>query len=787
VTVTVWHDRFTGTRYSSGSVWQSSVRRFLVDQLRSRLADRSDVARAADQAADFWSRTYYDLLFPLRFGLGWQSKGELESSEALAAEAHVDLELLADQPLRARFLDADHLPPLLPDPQRGDQGWLLADRLLLDATLLNLLLLESDAATPQQRHAARLAALIAPFAAELLDPFAFPDDPLVADVCAVLNGDVRDLPSPLDTLVPAVRARQLDGYHIGVVQVAAQRIKQYVFDTPGLNEIRGGSTLLDEVVAQLNREISAEIGPEVVLRAAGSVLLFLAPANTVDAWPARLRRAFAMKTGTAFAAAAAIQMPARDLLAEYAQVTERLALAVEADRAQARVPLYAPQPFETPCELCRVRAAELWSEAPRDREENARLSPEDKQRSRRPLCRVCQVKRSWGQDERYGKVFDVLADLGQRTGNQQRPRPGALGVGGTAISDWLAYDLEQLIPTGVRRRLLGVVYGDGNSFGAVASQLSSVALGRQWAARVQATTRAAAALALGSATQAGARLRGWAPGAPAALEKLPFQVLALGGDDISLLAWAPVALHFAAEFTRLTDLELQGTSQERIRPEVQLSFALGVLVSDEKTPVRKSVDFVEEQLLKKWAKQSIKRTKRASGAIAMLCALSVEGIPAQLESYRDETYMLGAGGYRICTTLRPYSAGELADLLRAATNLCARGDLGRLLRLAGAFYGARQSALSGLLHYKYQKGRLARPRVAQDGASAERESRRDWLGQLEGDLKGLIASGDRLFFPPTTTRRAPLGLPEPRAGDTSTTITWFSPLWDLVELAKIVD
>ncbi len=750
----IWHDRFTGARYRCDERWQAWVRHHLTDGLRQALARKDTVEGQANAAAGFWQETYYRQLFPLRFGRT-EEAGKLRATDTVSPAQEVDLGPRAGRPLRQGLLDGDNLPPILPDAQQGSVGWLLADRLLIEAALLNVLLAQTPGVEPTQRHAARLAALSHPFFDDLAD--AIVPAPWVKPIAQTLSGGAADLPAPLREVVCAVRDRALGDRKLDVVLMAVQRVKQYVFETPGLNEIRGASTLLDEVTDNLQRQVRAEIGPEVVLRAAGATLLFLAPASDGgSSWPTRLHEAFYRCTGTAFPAAAAITIRAQELLSSYGKAVSGAYAALAADRAQAARPDQAALPFEARCELCRIRPADGWDAAP---------GVEDILDNRRPICQVCRTKRRWGQDERRGKVHDALRRIGYE-GNQ-----AALGV--RPGKEWLANDLEKLIPAGVRRKLIGVVYGDGNNFGRISMGLPDIALGLQWAQRVEHTTQAASALALGRATQRAAGLRGWDPGDQAVLDKVPFQVLALGGDDLSLFAWAPVAVYFAAEFNRLTDLEFQATGPDRLSPD-PLTFSLGLLVTDEKTPVARSVDFTEHELMG-WAKRASKEQKLAHGNIAMLYAQTAEAMPANLEQYRKEAYLLGSSGrFQLCATLRPWTAAELEMLLAGAESVVREGCLGRLQRLAAAFYGARQGALTGMLYYAYQKGRVSR-----NGAGG-------WIQDLEAELAragGQSAEQVKLVrYKVDKSNRVSFGLGTVQRDP----VTWHAPLWDLVELAKLM-
>lgn len=747
----IWLDRFTGTRYRCGPTWQERVRSHLTEGLRRALSGKTAAREQADAAAHFWRETYYAQLFPLRWGRQ-EDDGRLRRSEILTPEAEIELDSLANHPLRRGLLDEDRLPPIFPDERRGGEGWLLADRLLIEAALIGVLAGQTPGITPEQRHTARLAALVYPFYDSLSDVLAAA--PQLEAVARVLAGGSVDLPTPLSDIVQGVRNGALQGRQVDLVLVAVQRVKQYVFETHGLNEIRGASTLLDEVIEDLQSEVGEAIGPEAVLRAAGATLLFLAPAsNGSSPWPARLRETFYRRTGTTFPAAAAITVEAQALLNDYGRAVRQAYDAMTVDRAQAVRPLYATLPFEARCELCGIRPAEGWDAAP---------GVEDVPENRRPLCCVCKTKRERGRDERRGKVDRALDWIGMAD------RRDALGV---KRDGGLATDLESLIPGGARRKLIGVVYGDGNNLGRVSMKLPDIALGLQWAKRVEHTTQAAAALALGRATQRAAALRGWQPGGDRpSLSKVPFQILALGGDDLSLFAWAPVAVYFAAEFIRLTDLEFRATGSDRLFQE-PLTFSLGVLVTDEKTPVARSVDFTQHQLMR-WAKQANKHLKLDQGNVAMLLAQTAEAMPSDLSRYRENVYLLGrANRFQLCTTLRPWTADDLEVLLAGAERVLERNDLGRLQRLTAAFYGARQGVMAGMLHYAYQKGRASR-----NGGG--------WIQELEKTLAQLQPR-TLLVHAPHRDKAAVFGLPSaPERG--KATVTWQAPLLDLLELAKLM-
>ena len=771
VSDSIWQDQITGTRYHCDESWLQHVQTHLANSIKVELRDAHSLREAANRVADFWRTTYYRQLFPLRFGRGQDAKGMFTSTQKIGADA--DVLLHGAQPLRRGFLDGSGWPPIWPDPVRGSAGWLQVDRLLVEAALLNVLLVQSQRIDDVTYHGARLAALTYPLHTALAtEPWMQSQIERVSALFAdkrVQDETVVARIARIAGQITQATSSDIASAEVGLVLVAGQRIKQYVFDTPGLNEIRGGSTLLDEAEKAIQRRVSEEIGPEVILRAGGSTVLFIAPANdALEDWPSRLRRAFFAETKAAFPAAASIRVGIEMLAERFETAVGRAFQTMSDDRAHAQLPRFVTYPFETRCALCQMRAAYRWYRDP----DNNEL----------PICEVCELKRERGRRERPDKILDVLVDLGITDYDHPDVELDALGVRGVKRKEWLAEDLENLAHQSARRKLIGVVYGDGNNFGAVQIKMNDLALNLQWAARVEHTTRAAVALSLAQATQKAAQLYGWEADAQPLLAKLPFQVLALGGDDLSLFAWGPVAVYFAAEFTRLTDLELQVSNQDPNQPRPDLTFSLGTLLTDEKTPVRKSVQFAEKELLK-WAKQAVKARGLKCGTVAMLYAEKADKVPADLKIYREEMYLLGLGRhFQLCTTLRPYTAAELSALLAVAGKLLEKDYLGRLQRLVSAFYGARQGAFAGMLHYAYQKGRF------KDGgwiASLEQEldvAMKEHIQTVESAL--LIDYRTKANGAPT---RTPFGLAQQRTADNGAgPVVRFSPLWDLLEMAKLM-
>mgnify|MGYP000054496927 CR=1 FL=1 len=744
-----WCDAFTNTIYIFGENWQIRTRRELAARLQQRIETAgNDVEKAANEAALFW-KNYYSLIFPLRFGLKKDDDGLWRGTAIFIEEGKISLEEYCGA-LRERFLDGLKLPPILPSPQNSKE--LISDHCLQTAALLNILLRQRGlhSTNPNLFHAIRLAALVHELALEEPLRRSLEKFPIVPKLVLFLHGQER--PQGIDEAILQLlkevhNCSELDQYQVVFVAGAIQRIKQYVFETPGLSEIRGASTLLDHLVEEFAGDVERELGPEVVLRAAAATVEFLAPAKEDaqgEPWPERFRRVFYSKTGTAFAASAAVEVPVRDLVRDFPSVAQEVSAALGADRYRAKLPITEKLPFEQRCSICQIRPAEGWTSLP----DNPHAL----------ICRSCKTKLSWGIEARRTKVEEIIEWLGVQNLAQ-------LGVGN---EEYVARELSQLIPAGLRRRLIAVIYGDGNNFGGAMRTITSLGLSLQWTNRIAWTIRAATALALAYSTQKGAKSLGWKPGQDPVLSKLPFQILALGGDDLSLITWGRIGLYFCQHFLELTDLEFK---EVKTNTSLPIRFSLGAIFVDEKAPVRRTVEFAEGSMLR-WAKRAFRESQKKTcrGNVAFILALNVDQIPTDLDTYRQTMFIRGQGKRSLCLTLRPFSSEELNFLLSKAEELSAEHK-GRLHRMVQAFFQLEPGG--AILYYLYQKAREEGKAEGLCSAIEKDVSGKNWEEIFGSIPEAVFKISTRLPFGETT------------GSDQKECL--FSPLWDLLEIVKILE
>ncbi len=803
-----------------------------------------EAARAAGAAARFWARDYYSLIFPLSWGLvvepwevegtfslpagggynrtaereaagqghRWAGQGQGDGFPAAPAGTQQGGWFRAGEPVpevhwpdvpaagwRECFLQGGASPPVLP-AFHGRKEELVADHLVAFAGPARVLLKEMeyeglDPGLVQEvrlgifwHHLADQLAGDAPLAA-LAGRF-----PLAAAVARWLDGG-----GAAPEGVPGEVLAMLQELHEGrgetplyLVIGAVQRIKKYVFAAPGLNEVRGASALLDKATDKIARVLEECLGPEVILRQAGSAVVFLAPADglqwlaadlhriwtKIDTggragecgcgplllpddfagaggpgreddgdggalfWEGWVRQCFRRSAGNLLVAAAAVKTSASMMHGGYGAVSTAAWNRLARDRLKGDGPLLLTLPFEERCAYCRQQPAGLLIQEPEG--------------EKKPACPDCARKRRRGREERQENIRRLL------DGSQINTPAVLVGRAGGKISP--PAELSKLNPAvKSRSNLLAHIYGDGNNFGRVVQQLSSLPLALQWTQRVKEGVRGALLASLGRAAREAAA--GWRDFK--GYEHLPFQLLVFGGDDLSLITAGRMGLGVAAYFVQLTDWEFAPVPG-KVAPENVPSFSVGVLLADDKTPVRVAMEYCEGQLLK-GAKRKMREKKGAGGLVHFLVADSLDALPADVDAYFNR-YLLKKGRDGVLSlSLRPLAAAELLAFLDLGRRVLPHKGVYR--RLAEAYL--KNHILSAMLFYVYQQSRMK-------GSAGDGEN---IYGLLSEAMEFPGMNGRVSLFPAVEDRQRYL----PGGGNLKNGYRYFAPVWDLLEIVKTLE
>lgn len=474
--------------------------------------------------------------------------------------------------------------------------------------------------------------------------------------------------------------------------IDTDRIKGFVFATPYLRDIRGGSALLD----RLNREDpqGSDAGggePARVDPAAAG-----APANAVDLTPvptlvARLAPGseciyanggtalFALseacvkrvipEVSRAYAAVGAsatsvwVSLPEgwtqeTDLGPQLRLLAHRLRVAKD-ERPTHTV--LASSPFLRPCEACGVEYSR--NRLKRDRRQQR-------------LCPACLARRDSARDATWAS--DLRNEMGADLARLPPPD-----------------DFEEIAETSSPSGYIGLIYADGNGMGQRVSKIGRLTHLQNFASIVDTSLKAAVGRALQShlrpeprkgesPSETGQPPEGEAPSAgdDSRKPRRPFEVLMLGGDDLVMVTRAQSALDVALatveEFERLTGEKFKshGYAGEEWAKPVSLSAA--VVISHSHFPFG-SLLHLAETALKAAKRDGARAAAQVASPPARINFLVVSSAShVDFDDYREDQLELkleperaGEKRREFVLTARPYSPTGLNGLLTVTRKLAA--------------------------------------------------------------------------------------------------------------------
>jgi len=306
----------------------------------------------------------------------------------------------------------------------------------------------------------------------------------------------------------------------------ADRVLDYVFESPGLSEMRGASEQLKE----LNDVSSLLASPEIALPSqsliytGGGSIIVLAPSSSrpaLETLKEELERRYPQETGAATVTCVLMEVSSEKVQQNFGKLVSEIGIKLRLAKAQKQQwPNFEVLPFTRRCDACRTRPAVMFVHPYEDQPPEGR-------------CRVCVEKWRKGQG-------DARSAWHKQLGLKQAPQ-----------------DLEEI--GGASQGAIGVIYADGNGVGDWIQGATTIAEFRQRSKLVTNAMKRALETAL----------RTWAA-------QLPFEVILLGGDDVLLIVPASIALRVARDLcaTFASDMQAYGKTM-----------SAGVAFADHHTPI----------------------------------------------------------------------------------------------------------------------------------------------------------------------------------------------------------
>jgi CRISPR-associated protein Cmr2 len=428
----------------------------------------------------------------------------------------------------------------------------------------------------------------------------------------------------------------------------ADAIKEYVFETSSLPQIRGGSQLLVECEEGVKKQLQVFGGSEIYC--SGGSFLFALPSDQAEAAKRAVERVYLEKTGAATVTVVYEQNlppdpPDISPTNSWAQRLWQASLVQDGDnktpptpfarrvaflagqlreaKAQkGQAPFWEAPPFGLRCDLCGKRvAAEIWR------------SPEGEEKR---LCPVCWTRYKAGRGGgQFNERFKEWAEHQGLTIAAQHP-----------------VDLDHLVQSARSHQYLAFLYADGNDIGGLFQRVSDEKELQGLSKILRSAAEEALFEALG--TVCGQALR--------SADYWPFEIIHIGGDDVTLLIQAGYAWEVAVEFLERFEQKVNQGLRDRLErlTSWKITASVGIAVADSKYPVR-YLETLAADVLKKAKRRAKENPHTPCSAVNFLwlpnpvAAESADPLLAYYEPRKD-----------VALTTRPYTLEQARSLVALA-------------------------------------------------------------------------------------------------------------------------
>lgn len=434
-------------------------------------------------------------------------------------------------------------------------------------------------------------------------------------------------------------------------------IKEYVFETSSLPQIRGGSELLQECEEEIRKGLRERHGYDVIYCGGGSFLLEV-PADRAaqvaqDIHRLYLKHTFATTVTVVHAAPPPITAPSSAPTDGWAGRVKRAAqglppnnrfahqvfllsaLMQEEKNGKKRAPFYEALPFGRRCDRCGKRMA----------------SAPDPTEPEKALCLVCHRRDEKGRvkgGEIRGQFNRKFCEFWQR----EPDRPSLTKQ---------PQDLDQLVKS-AKRGYLAFLYADGNEIGHLLYMAKNRDEHRAISTALAEGTREALFEALAKVC---AR-------ALAEEDYWPFDIVNVGGDDVTILVQAGYAWEIGVEFLRRFETIVTTRIQKELGgwpegwPE-KVTASCGIAIADVKYPIR-HLERLAEDLLKEAKRIAKADPTSPQSAITFLWlpnAVASESVAPLMAYYKRHS----GKGPKEWLTARPFKLGQAEQMLNVVKDV----------------------------------------------------------------------------------------------------------------------
>lgn len=450
-----------------------------------------------------------------------------------------------------------------------------------------------------------------------------------------------------------------------LVALDTDHIKQYVFATNKLKEIRGASSLLDHLNRREMKRLADEYQAESIYTNGGSgMFLVQGDKNQAEAFARAIQQEYLKQTAGGATISFGVEEIPDSIQADSPEALKQdkrvhpymrllhYRLLLDKGRSHQDIEVLPSHPFMSPCDACGVRYAE-------DKYKGGSMDTDDQDRY---YCNVCLEKRREDHKVKEGieSIVKEKKHTGQVTEGERRPFAWEKLIRMLPETYHLELktdrpsDFNKLEGLSSGKDYMALIYADANQMGNVMHDLKTLKDRKDMAEMVDNAIYNAMSKAIDKYLQI-------VPGEQKDEYIFPFDILMIGGDDVMVVTPANVAMDVALTLAKEFRAE---TKEKDIRPDKPgCTLSVAVILAPVKYPFGLLHDLADSTL--KYSKREGARRKDPDQTIINFVVVAgntgheFENIMTSLWR-KDEDEQA-----KFYATLRPYSVEELERLRTA--------------------------------------------------------------------------------------------------------------------------
>lgn len=417
---------------------------------------------------------------------------------------------------------------------------------------------------------------------------------------------------------------------IAILSADTDKVKSYVYSSAKLPEMRGASSILDDLNQEKIKEILTE--DYILFNKGGSILALVRP-SMAESIKKEIELLYPRETyGLATITVVTETVDHSELESDFRKIIRRLSNRLKkAKEEKKEFPIYEVIPYARRCSSCRIMPASC-------------IDYKSQEETKPYLCKSCFYKRKIGRDEkrRFVENFKEFAKAKNKNYDNLDN----------------SQDLQDIED---EDGYIGVIYADGNEIGnIIENKLDTPWKFIEFSEKLYETIKISIFSAISEYIY---------PKLIKGENKedrsiLPFEIISIGGDDLFIILPANITFQVTNQLCKNIEKGLKDSGMEEME---NITFSFGVTIAKSNFPIYYIYDLVS-QLLKSAKKKAKEKEGETRSAIDFMVFKSQGGEVSSINEYREQVLKLEPKDNRSLhqdfkLTFRPYLMEDFDKLI----------------------------------------------------------------------------------------------------------------------------